>query len=298
MDVYDKLNKIAKDLNSLERRIGAGGGGGEANTGGNLGAGVGVYDGKVGVQLQFRSLVGAAGIDVTLDAVNDEIDIALDADLDDLNDVNVPAPANNDVLAWNAGAAEWRNISLGGLGAGAMNFFAHRKVGRYYGSAVLVYSGMTTTWLTNGNIYAVPFIVPVEQDFDEILINCSSGVANAVGRLGLYDDDGDCYPDNLLHGTAELDFSAAGDKSEAIVETLTPGLYWLAILIGTANPQVRAWYYNYQMFPLLGHTAGNDFIPYYFLYGAEAYGAMPDPFPGGITERDSGSPPCLFLKRA
>ena len=50
---------------------------GEVNTGSNLGAGVGIFEAKVAADLRFNSLVGAAGIDVTEDDPNDEIDIAL-----------------------------------------------------------------------------------------------------------------------------------------------------------------------------------------------------------------------------
>lgn len=48
-------------------------GGGEANTGSNLGAGTGVFASKVGVDLQFRSLV--EGSNVTFDVTSDTITI-------------------------------------------------------------------------------------------------------------------------------------------------------------------------------------------------------------------------------
>lgn len=55
-----------------------GGASGEANTGANLGAGVGVYENKSGVVLQFNSLIGANGIAISEDDPNDEIDISAD----------------------------------------------------------------------------------------------------------------------------------------------------------------------------------------------------------------------------
>lgn len=52
------------------------GGGGEANTASNQGAGVGVFDEKSGVDLEFRSLVAASTkISISLDDPNDEIDL-------------------------------------------------------------------------------------------------------------------------------------------------------------------------------------------------------------------------------
>ena len=55
-----------------------GGGGGEVNTASNLGAGVGVYETKVGVDLRFNSLVGQDGVVISEDDANDEIDVAVD----------------------------------------------------------------------------------------------------------------------------------------------------------------------------------------------------------------------------
>lgn len=45
-----------------------GGGGGEANTGNNLGAGEGIYSGKTGVALDFKSLVAGSNISLSSDA--------------------------------------------------------------------------------------------------------------------------------------------------------------------------------------------------------------------------------------
>lgn len=56
----------------------AGAAGGETNTASNLGAGVGVFEGKVGVDLTFRSLVAIANeVSIVEDVGNDEIDIGI-----------------------------------------------------------------------------------------------------------------------------------------------------------------------------------------------------------------------------
>ena len=57
-------------------------GGGEANTASNIGVGgVGVFDQKIGVDLQFRNInAGSALVTVTDDAANNEIDIDVDRD--------------------------------------------------------------------------------------------------------------------------------------------------------------------------------------------------------------------------
>ena len=57
--------------------LGAGAAGGETNTGSNVGiGGVGVFDGKVGVDLQFKNInFGSSKVTITDDSGNSEIDI-------------------------------------------------------------------------------------------------------------------------------------------------------------------------------------------------------------------------------
>lgn len=59
------------------------GGGGEANTGSNIGtAGIGVFDGKVGIDLQFKNInAGSTKVTVTDDVANNEVDIDVDGGL-------------------------------------------------------------------------------------------------------------------------------------------------------------------------------------------------------------------------
>lgn len=64
-------------LDSVAVGSGGGGGSGEANTGSNVGTGSQVFKTKVGVDLQFRSLVAGSGISITQSA--NEILIGLTA---------------------------------------------------------------------------------------------------------------------------------------------------------------------------------------------------------------------------
>lgn len=128
-DVRRKLNSIERRLNRLSVA------GGEANTASNIGVGgVGLYQQKVAVDLQFRNInAGSNKITVALDAPNNEVDIDVDFSkvmLNDIGDCNVPAPNDGDVLTWDNGAAEWvptapvaagevntaSNIGAGGIG--------------------------------------------------------------------------------------------------------------------------------------------------------------------------------------
>ncbi len=63
-DVVKYLSKIVVRGTSISVPV-ATGGGGEVNTASNVGAGDGVFKAKVGVDLQFKSLIGGAGVTIT-----------------------------------------------------------------------------------------------------------------------------------------------------------------------------------------------------------------------------------------
>lgn len=75
----NKLYNLAGTLYWNGTDLTAGGGeGGEANTASNQGAGIGVFDEKTGIDLQFRSLVSVNNrLTISLDDVNDEIDFTI-----------------------------------------------------------------------------------------------------------------------------------------------------------------------------------------------------------------------------
>jgi len=80
MNAGDEIRTIYRQLSDLNRRlisVRASGGGGEANTASNVGAGgIGVFNAKVGIDLQFRNINAAsARISVAHDAPNKEVDI-------------------------------------------------------------------------------------------------------------------------------------------------------------------------------------------------------------------------------
>ena len=97
---------------------------GEVNTASNIGtAGVGIFDGKVGEDLQFKKLnAGSAKITITDDTGNNEVDIDLGTvSVGDLSDVDITtsAPTDGQALVWNASNSEFEP----GTVASSTNYF-------------------------------------------------------------------------------------------------------------------------------------------------------------------------------
>lgn len=64
------LKRSSRDFDAIWGAA-SGGSAGEANTAANVGTGVGIFRDKNGVQLNFRSLLGGAGIDIAI--TDDEV---------------------------------------------------------------------------------------------------------------------------------------------------------------------------------------------------------------------------------
>lgn len=307
MDLQSEVKSILKKINSIERRLNTlGGGAGQANTASNIGVGgVGLYKQKVGVDLQFRKVnAGSAIVTVVLDAPNNEVDIDVDPsqiEINDLGDVNAGAPANDDVLTWNVATNRWI-AQVGGAGGGAVNPFAFRRSGRCY--TTWDYYTSTTMIPVRDTLYAYPFIVPVSQSFDRMIIEVTTARTNGEARIGIYEDDGSIYPGDLVVASAAIDCTANGFKPQVIAETLTAGLYWLVINHdGDSAVGFRAIDYDHTSpigyYSILGHDEDNFLTnPDIFWQVAEVYGALPDPFPGGASRTNNNNMVCIMLRAA
>lgn len=104
--IGDKLIFRIDNL-STDGGITGGGGSGEANTASNVGAGVGIFQSKAGVDLQFRTIVSGAGVSITQN-VNDitisSTPSTANSSVVTINGANYIMTASNDiVLAINGG---------------------------------------------------------------------------------------------------------------------------------------------------------------------------------------------------
>ena len=84
-------------------------------------------------------------------------------------------------------------------------------------------------------LYAFPMPIYSRMTVDQLSINCTTGVASCLGRLGVYDTVNGA-PGNLLGTTGDIDLSTIAVKDAALSASavLSPGLVWFAALFNGA----------------------------------------------------------------
>jgi len=178
-------------------------------------------------------------------------------------------------------------------------FLLRRQIGRYYSSQIAYYS-TTTIVISADTLFAIPFWVAFPREtFDRIAINVSTGTGTVgdVARLGIYRDNGDCYPSDLILDAGEVAVDTVGVKEITISQILEAGLYWLALLANSA-PTLRAVYAHYNIGSiLLGLPSTLDSIATHYSV-SQTYGALPSPFPTGATYQTSANAPLIALRKA
>ena len=155
-------------------------GSGETNTASNIGtAGVGIFDGKVGEDLQFKKLnAGSAKITITDDTGNNEVDIDLGTvSVGDLSDVDITtsAPSDGQALVWNASNSEFEP----GTVASSTNYFQTVAVS---GQSDIVPDSTTDTlnFAAGANV-----TLTTDASTDTVTIAATGGAANAFSTLAV-----------------------------------------------------------------------------------------------------------------
>lgn len=225
----------------------------------------------------------------------------------DVNGLSEVAPASGDFFVFydltdsTHKKVDFDDMPSGGAGGGAENPMAHRRSGRGY--TTWDYQTSTTQSATRDKLYAYPFIVPVEQAFDRIVVAVSTAQTGGVARCGIYDDSG-CYPDALVLDSGELDCSTTGYKTTTISETLPAGLYWLVLHSDatTLNITFRAMDYNatspFSYYAILGKDPTNFItLPPTHWSLADTYQALQDPFPAGATAINNENLITIMLRK-
>ena len=179
---------------------------GEVNTASNIGtAGVGLFDGKVGEDLQFKNInAGSSKITITDDTVNDEVDIDLGTvSIDDLSDVDTTstAPTDGQALKWNNTASQWEpgdaSSAISQLSDVTLTSLASNEVLRYNGSAWVNIS-LDTDNVTEGSSNLYYTSTRANADFDTKLAaadtdDLSEGATNLYFTTARVDTEIDAY---------------------------------------------------------------------------------------------------------
>jgi len=138
-----------------------------------------------------------------------------------------------------------------------------------------------TIALTANQLYGVPFVVTRDMTVDRIACEVTAQAGQKI-RMGIYSTGTNCYPGTLVVDGGELTLGATGVTASTISESLTKGLYFLAI-ISDATPTIRRWNYTYPYPTPLGIAATDFRYGQHCWFVAQAYGALPDPFTAAAT---------------
>lgn len=132
-----------------------------------------------------------------------------------------------------------------------------------------------TQVLAIDTLYATPIIIPRTMTFDRIAINVSTAEAGKNAYLGIFADDGNAAPGALILDAGTVSLAAVAVVAAVIDQQLDAGMYWSCVLANSTTAALqRATTYAWNP---RGFQSG--FYPVTGCYAAQAYGALPTPFP-------------------
>jgi len=167
------------------------------------------------------------------------------------------------------------------LDAHTYNLWERLQIGKYKTYPLFTKSGEISAVAMGANkLITMPLPVARAMTLDRIGVKFQAGGgAGTHARLGIYNDGSDIYPGTLLLDAGLVDSSAAAIVAITISQSLTKGLYHIAIISDGTPALYRAQYF----IGMGGYaSAGN-----YWGCGwevAQAYGALPATFHAGAAQ--------------
>lgn len=159
--------------------------------------------------------------------------------------------------------------------------YKRRGVGVYHGIANNGTANNTAT-ITAGQAYFLPYVLSCSERVSSLIARTIAGGAGSVVRVGLYRDDGNAGPGELI-------FDGGTATSTAATTTLTypitggmvlnPGLYWTVLCCSSTAPTVRGYAIN-AVYPICGHDSS---MPTTHTYGWRITHTATNAFPSTIT---------------
>lgn len=125
---------------------------------------------------------------------------------------------------------------------------------RYYSSPCNA-TALTTAALTANVLYAMPLVLERRTTLNAIQINVTTSRASSNIRVGIYSDNGNLNPANLIIDVGSQASTTTGIKTytTGIPITLDAGVYWL-VCVSNSNPAIRGFAVA-GLIPMLGLDA-------------------------------------------
>ena len=134
--------------------------------------------------------------------------------------------------------------------------------------------------LTADTIFFSPLWVPRPFTPSNYFISISTqGGASAAARIGFYAVGTNGFPGALVHDGGAVDITTTGIKAVDYSTQVAAGLYFMAVISNDSNARVHMQTTSLAMFGMNGSM--NNSINRFSR--AQAYGALPDPAPGGLS---------------
>ncbi len=157
-----------------------------------------------------------------------------------------------------------------------------RNNARYYSSPCNS-TALTTAAFTANVLYAMPLVLDRRTTINAIQINVTTSRASSNIRVGIYSDNGNLNPVNLIIDAGSQASTTTGIKSytTGIPVTLDAGIYWL-VCVSNSNPAIRGFAVA-GLIPILGLDAGMG-VTHGLGYSISfTFAVLPSTFPVVVT---------------